>query len=94
MATDSLTLNIEAKHNDHPALSGEGAVKNRKARLSIVDSEILEAARTDAVVNGCIQLYKNGDLEYRGMLEMMVLELLREKSSLQRELLNKIAHSG
>ncbi len=64
----------------------------RKARLSQIDSEILEAASADATVKSCIEHFKNGDLEYQGMLEMMVLQLLGEKRCLQRELINKVAH--
>jgi hypothetical protein len=66
----------------------------RKARLSEIDSEILEAATVDSTIQGCVQLLKDGDLEYQGMLEMAVLQLLGEKRCLQRELINKIAHRG
>ena len=66
----------------------------RKARLSQIDSEILEAATVDPTIQGCVQLLKNGDLEYQGMLEVAVLQLLGDKRCLQRELINKLAHSG
>mgnify|MGYP000388441554 CR=1 FL=1 len=61
--------------------------------LSKIDSEILEAADVDSTIKSCVEYFKNGDLEYQGMLEMMVLELLSNKRLLERELMNKIAHS-
>jgi len=62
------------------------------ADLSVIDGEILEAASIDSTVKSCVEYLKNDDLQYQGMLEMMVLELLSDKRLLQRELSNKVKH--
>ena len=63
-------------------------------RYSQIDKEIFEASMVDYTFHSCVNLFVSGDLEYKGMLEMAVIELVKKKAEMQRELLSYASKYG
>lgn len=58
--------------------------------MSEINSEILERSKHDVVIYKGLQPYKNGDISYQQSLELIVLQLSKEKEHYFNELVKAI----